>query len=129
MDTNYVLQALNGVLTPVTLWAMFIFTRYLWLNRALGYFELRAAIALCTLSLGEFIFRGSIFLARTLESLDIDAPYMNIFYVAGAICVLVAFLCKIRVFSPQRWGHKSWVLPLIMSIIITTTSLVYVLRR
>lgn len=126
MNYSMTLMILNGYLSVLSICALGIFVYYLIRNRHAGYFEMRPAIALSTLWLGEIIFRLPIFLTRAqIESGNI-IPIPQLPLLIGGIITAIALLCIIRVFSPSHWGNKSWISACILStaVVLATVSTV-----
>jgi len=129
-DTGLVLQALNGMLAPTALWAFFVFVRYLYRNQGLQYSELRPAIAIMSMCAAESVLRLPVFVLRIGQNSGQDwMEYINQSYIVGGFGVFVAFLCIIRVFSPEKWGVWSWLVPMLISVVVTIASFLYVIWR
>lgn len=130
IDTGFILQALNGILAPVTVCCLLVFARYFYYNRHQTYQELRPVIAMMALCAADAILRIPVFFFQVRKNMDIDTTFeMEMSYIVGRCLALIAFLCVIRVFSPYRWGVWSWVVPLIASGFISLGSLAYVYWR
>lgn len=123
MDRSIVLQVINGYVAVTVAYCTFIFARYFVNNWRLGYFELRAAIAILTLCAFEVILRAPQFIARTLANMGYVVGQPNVTLIIGGIGVEAAFLCFCRVFSPQKWGIWSWVVPFVLSTVVVAISL------
>jgi hypothetical protein len=119
MTNSVLLLVLNGYLSILSFCALVIFSRYLYKNRSVGYQQLRPAIALCTLLLGELILRVPMFYIRTsseIQGAQLPAPSTALLF--GGIVTVIALLCVIRVFSPTGWGNRSWLAAFTLASII-----------
>lgn len=126
MDDSIYLMAVNGYLSVLATCALFIFIRYIWIQRHEGYVFLRAAIALCVLWIGEMWLRIPTFYVRMMESSGAPTDFPNTTFTIGGVLVAIAFLCCIRVFSPNKWGYWSWLGSLAFSSLVVGASLLYV---
>lgn len=123
MNHSVILLVLNGYLSVLSCCALLIFGHYLVKNYREGYVQMRPAIALFALWLGESVFRVPIFLTRArVESGHlINVPILPL--LVGGFITITALLCIIRVFSPIQWGNKSWVSALILSTFVVGITL------
>lgn len=123
MTHSLLLLVLNGYLATLAACALIIFVHYLYKNYHEGYVQMRPAIALTVLWIGDFVLRAPLFWVRA----HIEAGYLrhppNLALILGGFISIVAFLCVIRVFSPMHWGNKSWVAALILSTAVVLGSL------
>lgn len=108
----------NGTLTILLMCATFVFVRYLWKNRSAGYEELRPLIAILVLIVGGLINRWVLWIFQVMKSheYDMDRMYLSMIYIFSGLVFAAGILCVLRVFSPNRWGHKNWFVPLIISL-------------
>lgn len=129
MNRSLALQILNGYISVIAICATFIFANYLWLKRKQDYEELRPAIAMLGLWIGEQILRGPIFFQRTLANAGMPSaePILTIF--VGGLIFGVSALCCIRVFSPAKWRYWSWLGTFILSTLVVAASLMFVSWR
>lgn len=120
------LQIINGYVAVTAVVGAFIFLRYLYKNRHLGYPSLRPAIAIFAVFIGASILWAATFHFRILvnDGLKIQYPVWSV--LTGSLIVEIAFLCKIRVFSPDHWGYKTWLGTLILSNIVVALSFLYI---
>lgn len=107
------LENFHVSLAVAYLCAMFIFGHYLWLNRSVGYTNLRPAIALV------FVWIGGLLSRLTLWQAEWSTDFSSVWLILSWFVLLTAILCCIRVFSPSSWGNKSWVISLLL--ILATT--------
>lgn len=129
MNKSIVLQILNGYLAVTALCGAFIFLRYLVDQCHLGYKELRPAIAILCMWMGEIILRSPIWWQRTLANAGFNSAEPVLELLIGGFVVEVAFLCMIRVFSPEAWRYWSWLGTLIISTVVVLASIIYVYWR
>lgn len=126
MDKSVILQAINGYLAVTAIFGAVIFWRYIYYNRRIGYKELRPAIALFAMFVGETVLRLPQFFARTIANAGVHVDQPNITLMLGGAIVEVAFLCIVRVFSPEKWGYWSWLSTFIVSTATVAVSLLFV---
>lgn len=127
MSQSIAFQIINGYLAVIGLCCFVIFLRYLYENCHLGYRELRPAIAFLVVWAGNAILRGPIFYQRTRANMGLESVEPTYALFIGGSLLIMGFLCCIRVFSPVKWGHWSWILSLLLStiIVIGSVALVY----
>jgi uncharacterized membrane-anchored protein len=126
MDKSVVLQAINGYLAVTAIFGAVIFWRYIYYNRHIGYKELRPAIAILVMFLGEVVLRLPQFFARTIVNAGVHIDQPSITLMLGGAVVEVAFLCIVRVFSPEKWGYWSWLTTFLTSSLVVAISLMFV---
>lgn len=123
MNRSLVLMALNGFLTVLSMSTFCLFIFYLKNNMKEGYVFLRPAIALTVLWVGDAFYKGPLWYTRQLINIGIPMEVPDETVIIGGSITIVAYLCVIRVFSPARWGHKSWIYAFLFASIFTATSL------
>lgn len=109
MNHSVTLLILNGYLSVLSCCAFIIFAHYLIKNYREGYVQMRPAIALAVLWVGEIVLRAPLFYARAKIEAGYVVPIPNVALIIGGLTTIIALLCVIRVFSPAHWGNKSWV--------------------
>lgn len=116
MTHSDALEAVNGGFFILSLAATYIFLHYIWMNRRIGYRCLRPAIAISVLFIGETCLRFYVWWLR--DHINAGLPMVeNTFLLALFSSIIAAgVLCIIRVFSPESWGNKPWVIALLAAI-------------
>lgn len=100
-------EAVNGALFVVALWALFVFSRYIWNHRHEGYIFLRPAIAFACIFAGEAYLRvASWWIRREINHGSITAEIYPWWTISGTLGVMVAAACCIRIFDKS--GSKGW---------------------
>jgi hypothetical protein len=125
MDRSIVLQIVNGYLAVTSVFGAMIFFRYLMIS-PLKYEVLRPAISIFFVFFGTVVLRAPQFIARTIANMGYVVQQPNSTLIIGGIIVEGAFLCVIRVFSPEEWGQWSWIGTLLLSSLVVVASLVMV---
>lgn len=121
------LLILNGYLSVLSCYAFVMFGYYLVKNYKDGYEQMRPAIALACLWLGEMFFRFPMFLTRAHLEAGYTIPAPTTPLILGGLITVTALLCIIRVFSPEQWGSKSWLAALGLSTLVVGVVLKLVL--
>lgn len=117
MSQSLPLELLNGALFILALCASCVFTHYLWTKRSLGYYALQPALALACIFYGETLLRGMFWFVRNQINNGVGMQQSNEILVVGSIIATVGILCSIRVFSPDSWGNKGWVVSLALTVL------------
>lgn len=104
IDKAIFLQILNGFVAVTATMGSVVFMRYIYKNWALGYQVLRPAIAINAVFIGCSILYSAVFIHRVMLNAGYPSPYPFDLVLVGGGIVEIAFLCKIRVFSPDHWG-------------------------
>lgn len=127
MTLNAILmQIVNGYVAVTSFIGALVFLRYLYKNRHLGYPSLRPAIAIFAVFVGGTILWAYTFQYRILLNDGVKVQYPVVGVLIASSIIEIAFLCMIRVFSPDHWGYKTWLGTLILSTIVVALSFVYV---
>ena len=105
------LMLVNGVWFSLSVCLLFVFARYVWINRSRGYSELQAAISISIYFTGVSLSHGWVWWWRHHNNAGISAEWMNDWPVLPLGVLLAAFglLCMIRVFTPLEWGNWGWI--------------------
>ncbi|TXH42036.1 MAG: hypothetical protein E6Q97_36465 [Desulfurellales bacterium] len=122
------LELYEGFFCILLLCALYIFARYLWLERGLKFDHLKPVLSFIVFILGEAMIRGSLWVLRYrfradnralsgLGDLDILWPV-----VLGGLVSMVGIAMFINVFSPSYWGKY----PLYVSIGLAASISLYV---
>lgn len=123
MKHSVTLLILNGYLSMLSCCAFAIFGYYLIKNYKAGYHQMRPAIALAVLWLGEIILRFPLFLTRAQLEAGYVVPAPTAPLIVGGFITVTALLCIIRVFSPSQWGNKSWLSAFVLSTLVVGITL------
>jgi hypothetical protein len=126
VDRALMLQCVNGYIAVTSLIGAFIFMRYIVKNKELGYAELRPAMAFLALFVGGLTLWGSTFAFRVAMGMGFLQTLPLTGILIGGIFIEIAFLCSIRVFSPNKWRFWPWLGTLILATIVVAGSLVLV---
>lgn len=129
MGKSMLLQILNGYVAVTAMVACLMFARYIYRNINLGYYELRAPIVLFVLCIGTVMFRGPVFVARTLINMGYQVNEPVLAYILGGLLLEAAFLCAIRVFAPTEWGSRVVIGTFLLSTIAVFVSTTLVIWR
>lgn len=123
--TPTVLEAMNGTLFVLLVFACFMFGVYIlrevWLN-GFQRTRLQAAIAILVCFAGDGVVRGRVWYWRHCENLSLS-PSCNEgrgLLLLGALIEIIGVVCIIRVFSPDNWGRNVWFISSLIAIGIAT---------
>lgn len=123
MSQSIYLFATDAYLLTLDVLAFALFLHYIYQHRAEGYTWLRPAIALLVLWFGDAVLRGPNWYARLLISIGVQVDQPDTWMIIGGSIKAIAYLCIIKVFSPTRWGRKSWVIAFLLATLFTAMSL------
>lgn len=118
MDLNLFLSTVNGAWTIQLLLFIAFLLYYLWEARHRFHFKdlfinqpraVQVAIAILIADVGNVIVRGAVWFWRETGVLEPMAPPWLVATVSiGAAIGTIGILCKMRVFTLQRFGHWPW---------------------
>lgn len=121
MNFNRLAEVMNGTLFLNLSFAIMMFTVY---AVRFGYRRQRAqaAIAISVVLLGECVLRGLFWLLRFQTGNGWDTSWINSWPIAqvGQAIEMAGVLCIIRVFTPDGWSPRTWLLIGLTSAVIST---------
>lgn len=124
--TSWVLlEYSNGVFCVLSLYAALIFGKYIWENKARGYYFIRPAVPLFFLLASEGMLRGPYWWVRHLINRGETAHVPEWYVIADSCLITAALLCAIRIYAPDSWGNKSWLIALFLAGCIVLVSLFF----
>lgn len=123
MTISHVLEAINAAFAVLSMCALCIFMNFIWHQRKAGYIQLRPAIALACMFLGEAIQRSIFWYVRDRINSGNPTPVPDNLVVMASLVIIVGICCAIRIFSPSSWGNRGWIFSLMLTIIVVTCTL------
>lgn len=110
--TNATLEFMNAAWFVLCLCALFIFVRYLWIERSQGYLSNKPALALAVYISGEAAVRGWIWAFHIAADHHRAIPAFSekVGLLMSATVAAFGLLCIVRIFSPKHWGARAWVI-------------------
>lgn len=122
MTRSLFLEAMNGFLGILMVYSAVAFLLYIWVNRGEGYQNLRPAISLIPIFVGEAFIRMMIWYERHQVNniigykLDFDV-WFYLYSLLGLCMLTVGIVCVIKVFIYDFCGPKSWILAILLGIV------------
>lgn len=107
------LEVTNAAFFWLSVCAIIIFTRYIWVKLDHGYRFLQGAIALLALWYSLGLTRGPLWWARYLTNSGHPQQVPQLELALSAGVGVIAMLCIIRVFAEDPWRRKAWVISLL----------------
>lgn len=119
------LEGMNGTLANLLIFGAVMFSIYIGIevkDNGFSRQRLQAGISILVLLVGDAMIRGYIWLYRYLENRGHDITWMkdHWFLPAGILVEIVGIICVIRVFAPDRWGSKLWLVSSLLAIALAT---------
>lgn len=118
------LEFVNSVTTILALGALAAFLSYLYSVRHREYYEHRPFIGITIFMFGESIVQASLWYDRHIMNNGgtTDPITFLLSNAIGRFFVFVGFACIIRVYFPERFGHQAWIVCMLASFVVATTS-------
>ncbi len=114
-NQSYFSEAINGFIFVLGVFAVGVFARWLFVNRKDSYKELRPALAVSAVFLGETTVRFSFWIGRHETNVGL-IPNEMLFYcmsIVGGAILAWGMLCCMKVFAPEHCSFRVWLYALI----------------
>jgi hypothetical protein len=118
MIPSELFELINAALSSLAIGVLVIFLRTMLLEyiyHGLHRVRLQGLISVSIVIVGEVITRGWMWLVGYLSNTDADAGWLlklpwGLVPIIGASIEAIGLLCIIRVFSPNEWGNRGWLI-------------------
>lgn len=109
IDLNTFLSIVNGAWTIMLTFFIAFLLHHLWQTRRRPSFGTKVAVAILIADIGNWIVRGAVWVWREVGAPTPLPDWVTALIGLGAFVGSVGMLCKLRVFSVVRFGHKPWI--------------------